>query len=116
MVLKEGFERFQDFDLARDARLRGRLSFDHRHPQGPLVPRHQTLEVLQQQLRAKNKRHMWRQFVSTQNRWPDAFLQVALIHAWVDLPLCCCALLSARRFLPLSQAGAHEIDSVLWLG
>ena len=50
VVLKQGLEGLEDLHLAGDPGGRLGLPLDHRHPQGALVTRHQTLQVLQQQL------------------------------------------------------------------
>jgi len=48
VVFEEALERLEHLDFAGDAGLRGRLSLHHRHPQRPLVPRHEALQVFQQ--------------------------------------------------------------------
>jgi len=50
VVLEQRLERLQHLHLAGDPRRRLRLPLHHRHPQGTLVPRHQALQVLQEQL------------------------------------------------------------------
>ena len=50
MVLEQRLERLEHLHLAGDARGGLGLPLHHRHPQGPLMPRHQALQVLQEQL------------------------------------------------------------------
>jgi hypothetical protein len=45
VVFEETLQSLQHLDFAGDAGLRGRLSLHHRHPQRPLVPRHEALQV-----------------------------------------------------------------------
>ena len=51
VVLEERLERLQHLDLRGDARLRGGLPLDHRHPEGALVARDEALEVLEEEAR-----------------------------------------------------------------
>lgn len=50
VVFKERLQSFEDLHLAGDSRWWGCLSFHHCHSQTTFVTRHQTLQVLQQQL------------------------------------------------------------------
>jgi hypothetical protein len=50
VVFEEALEGLEHLDFAGDAGLRGRLSLHYRHPQRPLVPRHEALQVFQQKL------------------------------------------------------------------
>lgn len=50
VVFKERLQSFEDLHLAGDSRWWGCLSFYHCHSQTTFVTRHQTLQVLQQQL------------------------------------------------------------------
>ncbi len=51
VMLEERFERLEHLHLTGDAGGRLSLTLDHGHPQRTLVTRHQTLQMLQQQLR-----------------------------------------------------------------
>lgn len=55
VVLKERFESFEHFHLTGDAGGRLRLTLHYGHSQGALMTRHQTLQMLQQQLRIRKQ-------------------------------------------------------------
>lgn len=50
VVLKQRLEGLQHLHLTGHARRRLRLALHHGHPQGPLVPGHQALQMFQKQL------------------------------------------------------------------
>ena len=55
VVFKQRLQGFEDLHLAGDSRWWGCLSLHHCHPQTAFVTRHQTLQVLQQQLQRTHK-------------------------------------------------------------
>lgn len=55
MVFKQGLERFEDLDFAGDPRGRLGLALDHGHTERALVPGHQALQMLEQELRTERE-------------------------------------------------------------
>ena len=125
VVFEQWLQSFEDLHFTGDSRRWGCLSLHHCHPQTAFVPRHQTLQVLQQQLQThtQTQTHTYRhaqtkRMLISSLETLFVFISIAanthshmhtLKHTHV--PWCCSFQPSAQIFLPLSLAAALGICS-----